>query len=159
MLNYKLDLGQFGDSNLIATPLNFFQLRYVKKIKDNNRGSFFYNKKLSYRRHFKWYKQYCKKQDDILYILKIENKRYGTVGIRKFALGYELYSVIRDKNIRYYPNLMQAMVKKLIMNYAEEDIYCSVVAKNSAVEWYLKLGFKIESSNSQFNSLVLRKEP
>ena len=44
MLNYELHLGQFGDNNLIAILLTFFQLRYVKKIKDNNRGSFFITK-------------------------------------------------------------------------------------------------------------------
>lgn len=153
-----ISLGNYNGKKLEAKPLNFASLIYVKKLKNQNREYFFYNKKISFFRHFKWYYNYRRNIDDTLFILQVDNLKYGTVGIRKISTGFELYSVIRDQKVAYQRKLMQIMVKNLLLNFTESDtIFCKVIRSNTAIEWYLKLGFKKEFTDDQMHLLILRK--
>jgi hypothetical protein len=154
-----INLGELQGETLSAKHLSFLDLIYIKKLKNTNKEMFFYDKNLSNFRHLNWYLRYLVNKDNIFWVLMIGKINYGTVGIKKTNIGYELYSVIRDSSKRYYSNAMYLLVGTLISHYSRsENIYCKVKKGNSAIEWYYKLGFKLQSENLLFYNLVLERD-
>ena len=134
--------------------LKWRDLRFTKKLKNENRNYFFYKEKLTWKTHLKWYYKYMKTSDNFFFIIEFGKDKYGTIGIR-FRDGYwDIYSVSRNKSVTYQKDLMFNAMLKITSFFDQSHIFrCLVLINNPALFWYKKIGFVVNREFCNYSEL------
>ena len=129
-------------------------IELLRTWKNKHRSSFFYQKIISPEQQQEWYKDYCTRDDDYIFVLKSSSTdtSIGCLGFRLQTNEIDLYNIIRgntdDKSLSMH-DAMYVMLNFITQNYTTL-IKCDVLKDNPAVKWYLKCGFAIQAEKEYY---------
>ncbi len=124
-------------------------LRFLLKIRNQNRNFFLDSRRLSFKTHKILYENYLKKKDDKMYILMDGRKKIGTgaiIDIDKKLRKAELVRINIRKKFQgsYYGRiLLEKLEEKALNEFKLNSLYLKVINGNQrAINLYEKFGFK-----------------
>lgn len=148
----------------------------LRKWKNVNRTSFFFQEMIQPDQQQKWFDGYLNRKDDVMFIVEElagnyaealqfkESERYQGIGCLAFRLEedgrIDLYNIIRGEKGNGMVFMKDAM--QLLLNYITEydpakEIKCDVLKNNPAVKWYQQCGFAILQEKEYYVMGIDRK--
>jgi hypothetical protein len=150
----EIVINNFLNLKIEAVPIKFRDLAYTRRIKNANSTNFFFNKHITWPRHFAWWLKYKKQTNNYFYVIKLNGNNYGTFAIKFMENEWHIYSVIRDAKVQYEPLAMKESVLFMLNFFANfGEIYASVLSSNKALQWYYCLGFEEVEKFKQFTTI------
>lgn len=138
------DYGLSTSNEILLRTINRDDIEKLRKWKNENRKSFFYNKLISKKEQIIWFENYLKKPDDYIFIINVNGKEIGCIGFRKLDNEIDIYNVILGKKEfagnNFVGKAMLALCSYLIDKY-KLKITCKVLIDNPAINWYKKNNF------------------
>lgn len=104
-----------------------------------------------------WYKSYKKNINDTVYIIYLEDKPVGAISTSLSSKDVEIGRVmIGDKKNRR-KGIMSNALKQILLRHQGKEFFLKVIKTNiTAVNFYLKHGFKIQSERENF--YIIRRQ-
>lgn len=135
-----------------------FNLRLIREndIEDlrcwkNNYSQFFFDKKKITKANQKiWFDRYSKNPHNKMYILSLNEKNIGCMGIYDRKDHYELYNVITGDLSFRSTGLLSAALQELLKSL-DKKIFVKVLDINPAIVWYEKNGFKLVKKQEDYS--------
>lgn len=128
-------------------------IELIRKWKNNNSQYFFRKNKISSNDQMKWFKKYSKTENDFLFLIKFDNKKIGTIGIRKYEGNWDIYNVILGEK-EFGGNGFITEALNLIIEFATKkytlDITARVLKSNENIKWYIENNFKIINEKNNY---------
>lgn len=165
--NIKIASEVFPDFAL--REITIADMENLRRWKNDNRRSFFYQEEISSEQQKKWFEAYCTRPDDYMFIVE-ENVGTGSeshlhaIGCMGFRMEDErtidLYNIIRGERSMTHAtmqNAMQMMLRYIANTFPALQIQCDVLKNNPAVEWYQKCGLAIWEER-EYYIMGIRKE-
>lgn len=156
--------------NLCLREITIADMENLRRWKNDNRKSFFYQEEISSEQQKKWFEAYCARPDDYMFIVE-ENVGTGTesylhaIGCMGFRVEDErtidLYNIIRGEGSRTratMQNAMQMMLRYIANTFPALQIKCDVLKNNPAVEWYQKCGLAIWEEREYYIMGIRKKD-
>lgn len=136
--------------------IDYDDIEFIRKIKNHNRKSFFYQEIISKEQQIQWFNKYLEREKDWIFVVSeakdLSNASIGCVGFRMKKNIIDIYNVIRGKESLHGVSMMDAM--KLMVSYIKNNfscrINCEVLKSNPAVDWYKKCGFVITNEYNRY---------
>lgn len=135
-----------------------FNLRLIREndIEDlrcwkNKYSQFFFDKKKITKANQKiWFDSYSKNPHNRMYILCLNEKNIGCLGIYDRKDHYELYNVITGDLSFRSTGLLSAALQELLKSL-DKKIFVKVLDINPAIVWYEKNGFKLVKKEEDYS--------
>lgn len=156
-------------NNLELREITISDIENLRRWKNDNRKSFFYQEEISPEQQKKWYAGYVERLNDYMFIVE-ENSGTDTypekhaIGCMGFRLENEctidLYNIIRGEESISHATMrsaMQMMLCYIADMFPKYKIKCDVLKDNPAVEWYKKCGLAIWEEK-EYYIMGIRKE-
>lgn len=135
--------------NLLLRTIVKSDCESLRKWKNDNKSSFFYQKTITSNQQLSWFNFYLTRENDYMFI--VQEKRgeeyfdIGCIGFRILDSGIvDIYNVIRASKRTNKGISMKDAMKLLcsyIMSEFSPNMSCKVLSNNPAVQWYEKCGF------------------
>jgi hypothetical protein len=137
-------------------------LENLRKWKNANRKSFFYQNEISPGEQVRWFDGFRGRENDFMFVVEectaTSARSFGCVGFRILDDVIDIYNIIRGEHAANAEARMSDAVR-IMCSYARslssKQIACKVLVDNSAVEWYLGIGFAICRKNETYYDIDL----
>ena len=132
-------------------------LEFIRKLKNRNRNAFFAQSYISKSAQREWFEAYRDREYDTIFILSNEAQYVGCMGIRKEKNEWDLYNVLIAKGEHSGQGVMSAFLRKIVnyqLTIEDWPVRARVLTQNTAVQWYYKNNFVIESDEKEY--IVMR---
>lgn len=130
----------------------------LREWKNQHRQSFFFKELITKSAQQQWFDKYLARDDDFLFVVRVENSRIGCMGIRMFEDRWDVYNVILgDSKFSKQGYMRQAL--RLMCTWALQErpqrITAKVLAENPAMNWYCRNGFGVVFSQADHVEIAL----
>lgn len=151
--------------NIRLRNINRDDLENLRTWKNQNRRSFFFQEYITSEMQEEWYKNYLEIDNGYMFMVEEYKEAHhshsiGCMGYR-FAEegGVDLYNIIRGEKSKINQTMASAMkILVTFLSKKDRDITCKVLKSNSALQWYLYVGFKIKKYYEDFVLLMPNEE-
>lgn len=133
--------------------LTSLDLDLIRIWKNNNSQYFFKKNTISSNDQIKWFKKYSDTANDFMFIIKFENKKIGTIGIRKHEGNWDIYNVILgEKEFGGKGFISEALnlIIEFAINKYTYDITARVLKSNENIKWYIENNFQIIDEKNDY---------
>lgn len=137
----------------------------LRKWKNKNKRSFFFQEEITDIMQRDWYRNYLAADNGYMFMVEelppletssVQIHTIGCMGFRKCnSGGVDLYNIIRGEASVNCVSMRSAM--RLLVSFVsiwDKRISCKVLPDNPAREWYLEVGFAVEE---QFEDYILMR--
>jgi RimJ/RimL family protein N-acetyltransferase len=133
--------------------LTSLELDLIRIWKNNNSQYFFKKNIISSNDQIKWFKKYSDTENDFMFIIKFENKKIGTIGIREYEGNWDIYNVILgEKEFGGKGFISEALnlIIEFAINKYNYDITARVLKSNKNIKWYIENNFQIIDEKNEY---------
>lgn len=133
--------------------LTSLDLDLIRIWKNNNSQYFFKKNTISSNDQIKWFKKYSDTTNDFMFIIKFENKKIGTIGIRKHEGNWDIYNVILGEKEFGGKGFMSEALNLIIefaINKYTYNITARVLKSNENIKWYIENNFQIIDEKNDY---------
>ena len=121
--------------------------------KNAHRYSFFFQEIISPEQQRWWFKQFCAREHDYMFMVQNDQLDIGCMGFRLMDEKIDIYNVILGREEYRGTGIMSialALMNGFIIIRFMEDVTAKVLCTNSALGWYLKNGFEIVETHDTY---------
>lgn len=118
----------------------------LRRWRNRHRHRFFHNGRISPEDQQAWFREYRRRRDDFLFVVRHRDLPVGCIGIRRTEAGWELYNVIRGRRPSGSAGCMSAALDAVIAfarKAADAPVLLKVLPDNPAAAWYARNGFRV----------------
>lgn len=161
-----------GTQNLIVTSNQYEDIRLksittvnleaLRKWKNENKTSYFYQLDISQEQQEKWFEGFCLRDNDFMFVVEEKNgsgyRDIGSVGFRIYDDCVDIYNIMRgEKSLNRNARIGDAVILmcSYINSISDKKITCKVLSNNPAVEWYKSIGFEIRDEHENYFNVDL----
>lgn len=143
--------------SLTIRSANENDLENLRQWKNEQREFFFYKDIITPEQQRAWFVKFQARNHDYMFIVDLNGKAIGCMGIRMFDEVWDIYNVILglpDYGKKgYMGQALQAMLT-YAQSVSQSPITLQVLKANPAVEWYKKNGFVAIAEQADHYSLI-----
>lgn len=137
-----------GQQGLEIRTIALADLENLRAWKNAHRMFFFHQEEIQPIQQERWFAGYVQRADDYMFIVEVEGRAVGCMGIRLLTDGWDVYNVILGVT-EYAGRGIMGRAFQLMLRFARDrnhqPINLNVLKQNPAIGWYQKNGFQITS--------------
>jgi len=154
----KVRLQSPTDKKLFLRSIDVGDLELLRQWKNDHRSSFFFQEIIKPDEQERWYDEFCKRQNDYMFLVCYDDLRIGSMGFRLIDNVIDIYNVMLGIEDYSGQGLMSKSLS-LMNQFIASRYICLITAKivknNPALKWYEKNGFKIIETNERYYLVIL----
>jgi len=154
--------------NYRLREIDNFDLEFLRKAKNDHKGSFFLKEDITMEQQKKWYQSFANREEDHMYVVEQKvNDSWEPIGCMGYRIlddehSMDLYNIIRVKRVEPTDFTMADVFQNMIANASKKfphlPIQCKVLSHNPAIAWYEKNNFKIIEENEGYVLMDMDKK-
>ncbi|MDD5676909.1 MAG: GNAT family N-acetyltransferase [Kiritimatiellae bacterium] len=133
-------------------------IELLRGWKNEHRQFFFYKKIITLEQQQAWYQRWSQEMHDHMFIIEVENRKVGCIGIRLFQDTADVYNVILgDKQFGGKGIMSQALCATVAFSqllYPVIPVCVRVLQTNPAIAWYERNGFARIAANDEYVTMT-----
>lgn len=146
-------LREFQGGEVLLRSANKDDLPNLRQWKNAQKAYFFYQSDISESQQREWFAAYQQRPDDLMFMVCVDGRAIGCMGIRLRGEVWDVYNVILGVTERggkgYMGAAFQAMLHFALERHLK-PVTLQVLKHNPAVSWYEKNGFVMTSEQSDY---------
>ena len=135
---------------ILATWDDVETLRINKNL---NKNSFFLKEDISPEDQKKWFESHLSREDDFMFICfdPSDNIKFGSIGFRILDENIDFYNIMRFCPSKIsMSDCLKELIETSLNLFPGKRVQVRVLKNNPAVDWYKKVGFKIDGEENNF---------
>jgi len=157
MITDKTMVIDLEDNSLIIRAAEENDLENLRQWKNEQREFFFHIEMITPDQQRAWFAKFQARNHDYMFIVDLNGKAIGCMGIRLLDEAWDIYNVILGLPA-YGKKGYMGKAFQAILAYAQSvnkrPITLQVLKGNPAVAWYKKNGFVVTAEHADYYSLV-----
>ena len=129
-------------------------IELLRGWKNEHRQFFFYKEIITREQQQEWYRRWSQEMHDHMFIIEVENRSVGCIGIRLFQDMADVYNVILgDKQFGGKGIMSEALCVTVAFSqllYPGTPVCVRVLQTNPAIAWYERNGFARIAANDEY---------
>ena len=154
--NIKIAIPTEVDS-LSLRAINEHDLEYLRQWKNEQREFFFHKDIITPEQQRAWFAKFQVRNHDYMFIVDLNCKAIGCMGIRMLDEAWDIYNVILG-SLEYGNKGYMGKAFQTMLTFAQSVKKCpitlQVLKSNPAVVWYTKNGFVAIAEHADHYSLI-----
>jgi RimJ/RimL family protein N-acetyltransferase len=147
--------------DLLLRNINELDQDHLRNWKNENNLFFFYKGIITSTDQMKWYCGYLSRENDFMFIVTIQSRDIGCMGIRCVDDKWDIYNVILGDNCfkgKGYMSMALTMMCSFALLTNRLPITAKVLCLNPAIDWYKKNSFQIAHQQDDYYEIVLDQQ-
>ena len=156
ILKFYID---FDNTIITIRSIELKDIENLRIWKNSNKKYFFHNSDISKEQQIAWFNNFTTIENDYMFVVEKEDISFGCMGVRLFDNKWDAYNIILGKSEFGGHGYMSKCFNTILLfayNMHNLPITLKVLKHNTAVKWYLNIGFEIISSEKSFYNMVLK---
>lgn len=158
--NLSIVSNQFEEIRLKSVSSQ--NLEALRKWKNDNKLSYFYQLEITREQQEKWYEGFCLRNNDYMFVVDEKDgsdyRPIGCVGFRFYDDCVDIYNIMRgEKSLNKKARIGDAVIVmcSYINSITDKKITCKVLSNNPAISWYQSIGFVIRNEQENYYNVDL----
>lgn len=159
--NSKFINNNTSEKTMQIRSANNDDLSNLRKWKNAQREFFFYKEEISAEKQIEWFSAYQNRLEDYIFMVIVNEKPIGCMGIRLIDEVWDIYNVILGIEEFGGKGYMSSAFKEMLgfaLGHHQVPITLQVLKHNPAVSWYQKKGFVITSEQPDYFCMLYQPE-
>lgn len=148
-----------GGETLTLRVVNENDLENLRRWKNEQREFFFHKQIITPAHQRAWFVEYRTRNYDYMFVVDLNDKAIGCMGIRLLDEEWDIYNVILGVAECGKKGYM-GKAFHVMLNYAQTVNKCPIILKvlkaNPAVAWYIKNGFVVTAEHIDYYSMIYK---